>query len=205
MSASPAAPPTDPRVSRSRARILAATVDELTERGWTGLTIEGIASRAGVGKATIYRHFDGKPALVAEAIDDHLSEVAVPDTGSLRGDVLAVLTELVRRSRASGASLFTVLVDAAERDAELAAHRHAFVRARRRPLVCALQAGIARGELPPSTDVDLLADLLAAPLFYRRFVSRSPVDERTAEAVVDTVLAHAVGACGAGADEGPAS
>lgn len=205
MSASSAAPATDPRVSRSRARILAATVEELTERGWTGLTIEGIAARAGVGKATIYRHFDDKPALVAKAIDEHLSELAVPDTGSLRGDVLAVLTELVRRSRASGASLFTVLVDAAERDAELAAHRHAFVRARRRPLVCALQAGIARGELPSSTDVDLLADLLAAPLFYRRFVSRAPVDERTAEAVVDMVLAHAVGACGAGADEAPDS
>ena len=202
MSAPPAAPATDPRVSRSRARILAATVDELTERGWTGLTIEGVAARAGVGKATIYRHFDGKPALVAEAIDEHLSELAVPDTGSLRGDLLAVLHELVRRSRASGASLFTVLVDAAERDAELAAHRHAFVRARRRPLVCALQAGIARGELPPSTDVDLLADLLAAPLFYRRFVSRAPVDDRTAEALVDAVLPHATGACGAGPETG---
>lgn len=191
MPQAPAPDDLDPRVSRSRARILAATVEELTERGWTGMTIEGVAARAGVGKATIYRHFEDRAALVADAIEDHLQEVAVPDTGDLRGDLLGIMRDLVARSRAPEASLFTVLVDAAERDAELAAHRHAFVRARRRPLVCVLQAGIARGELSPDADLELLADLLAAPLFYRRFVSRTPVDDRTATAIVDAVLVHA--------------
>lgn len=191
MTSRPDRPAVDPRVARSRTRILAATVEELTERGWTGMTIEGVAARAGVGKATIYRHFGGKAALVAEAIEDHLAEIAVPDTGDLRGDLLAIVRDLVARSRAPEASLYTVLVDAAERDAELAAHRHAFVRARRRPLLCVLQAGVARGELSPDADLELLADLLAAPLFYRRFVSRTAIDDRTATAIVDVVLAHA--------------
>lgn len=186
----------DPRVARSRARILAATLDELADQGWTGLTIEGVAARAGVGKATIYRHFDDKPGLVAEAIDVHVQEHPLPDTGSLRTDVLTILRDLVARSHRPSGSLFTVLLDAAERDAELAEHRHAFVRARRRPLLCALQAGIARGELPPTADCELLADLLTGALFYRRYVSRTPTDEHAVVAVVDAVLPHATGQCG---------
>lgn len=193
---------TDPRVARSRARILAATLDELADRGWTGLAIEGIASRAGVGKATVYRHFDDKATLVAEAIDAHVEELPTPDTGTLRADVLAILGDLAARSQRSGGSLFTVLLDAAERDAELASHRHAFVRARRRPLVRVLQAGIARGELPATADCDLLADLLAAPIFYRRYVSRTPVDDSAVEAVVDAVLPHATGRCTPSGDTG---
>lgn len=203
MSPAPTGPSADPRVARSRARILAATLDELADRGWTGLAIEGVASRAGVGKATVYRHFDDKPDLVAQAIDSHVQELPVPDTGTLRGDVLAILGDLAERSQGPRASLFTVLLDAAERDAALAEHRHAFVRARRRPLVRALQAGIARGELPATADCDLLADLLAAPLFYRRYVSRTPLDDQAVAAVVDAVLPHATGRCGPPEDRAP--
>lgn len=192
----------DPRVARSRARILDATLAELGEHGYAGLSIEGIAARAGVGKATVYRHFPDRADLVAQAIETGPDPLPVPDSGDLREDLLTILAELVERGHGPAASLFPILIDAAERDAELGAHRHAFVRARRRPLLQVLQAGIARGDLPPTVDLDLLADLLAAPLFYRRFVSRAPVDATFAAQVVDAVLAHPGGWCGA-AGTGP--
>lgn len=178
----------DPRVARSCARIVDATRAELADRGYAGLTIEGVAARAGVGKATVYRHYANKASLVAAAMEAAPSPGPVPDTGDLRRDVLAILTGLVERTSTGDATLLPVLVDAAERDAVLAEHRHTWVRARRRPLRLALQAGIARGELPASADLELLADLLTGPLFYRRFVSRTPIDRDYLATLVATVL-----------------
>lgn len=185
----------DPRVARSRVRILRATIDELAEHGYAGLTIEGVAARAGVGKATIYRHWDGKADLVGDAVEAHATPPPDADTGDLRADVLVLMQHLAERLTGDTAHLTPVLIDAAERDPQMATLHHAFVRLRRRPVVQVLQAGIARGELPSSVDLDLLADLLAAPLLYRRFVSREPVTSEFVTQVVDTVLAHPTGRC----------
>lgn len=185
----------DPRVVRSRERIMAATLDEVVERGYAGLTIESIASRAGVSKATIYRHWPTRAELLSDVFEWAKPPVfEPPNTGSVRSDVISILERLV--AIVNGESSFLpVLIDAAERDPDLASHHRGHTRARRQPLVNVLQAGIARGELPPTVDVELLTDLLGAPIMYRRFVSRQGVDHDLVERLVDTVLPHASGAC----------
>ncbi len=186
----------DPRVVRSRERIMAATLDEVVERGYVGLTIESIASRAGVSKATIYRHWPTRAELLSDVFEWAKPPVfETPDTGSVRTDVIAILDQLVAVVNGEPSSFLPVLMDAAERDPELASHHRGHTRARRQPLINALQAGIARGELPPTVDVDLLADLLGAPIMYRRFVSRQGVDRDLVRRLVDTVLPHASGSC----------
>jgi AcrR family transcriptional regulator len=81
----------DPRVERSRRVILGAVLDELGEVGYGALTIEAVAARAGVGKSTIYRHWPGKLELVEDAFRTLKAPVAVPDQGSLRERVVAVV------------------------------------------------------------------------------------------------------------------
>ena len=185
----------DPRVARTRDRVLQATLEELAVHGYAGLSIERIANRAGVGKATIYRHWDGRADLVADVVALYRVPLPRPDTGSVRADAVALLEDLAARLSGPTAHLTPVLMDAAERDAHVAALHHSVVRTRRRPLTEALQAGIARGELPAQADLELLVDLLIAPLVYRRFVSREPVTAEFANEVVDAVLPHQIGQC----------
>lgn len=190
-----ATPGLDPRVARTRDRVLRATLEELADHGYAGLSIERIAGRAGVGKATIYRHWDGRADLVADVVALYRVPLPRPETGSVHTDAAALLEDLADRLSGPTAHLTPVLMDAAERDARVAALHHSVVRTRRRPLTEALQAGIARGELPPDVDLELLVDLLIAPLVYRRFVSREPVTTEFAADVVDAVLSHQTGQC----------
>ena len=179
----------DPRVARSRAAVIAATLDLLADRGITATTIEAVAERSGVAKTTIYRHWDDQPSLVMDAIGSTLQEPPLPDTGSLREDLVALLTGLASAlHRSPAAALMPALIEAAERDSAFAAlhrkeaaHRHHVVRR-------VIARGIERGELPSDTDVDDLLDLLTGPLFYRRWVSIGSVDARFATRVVDVVL-----------------
>ncbi len=181
--------PLDPRVTRSRSAVLAATVDLLGERGLAATTIEAVAERSGVAKTTIYRQWSGQPALVLDAFATLLTPAPIPDTGSLRRDLLQLLGGLadVLTSGPAGA-LMAALIDAAERDPAYAEVHRAQARERRAAVRAVLRHGIERGELPPATDVDLAVDLLAGSLFHRRWFAAAPIDATLAAAVVDTVL-----------------
>jgi len=177
------------RAERVRTSTLGATLELLAERGFAGLTVEGIAARAGVSKATIYRHWPTLPQLVLDAVTSCLEHAEPPDTGSLRGDLVEVLRRLVRTitSTKVGAVL-PALVDGSERDPELA-DLHGLLSARRREIVKkVLHRGMERGEVRRDLDVDLTAELLAAPFFYRRLVARSPLARDLPERVVDALL-----------------
>lgn len=178
------------RSPRTEAAILEATVALLAEQGVGGLTIDGVAARAGVGKATIYRHWSSKNALVMESTASLTRHPEPPDTGCVRDDLVIMLDGL-RRSISTPplAGLLVSLVDAAERDPELAELHTSFATERRSKLLSVLQRGVDRGQLPPDLDCDLAADLLVGPLFYRRLVSRREVDAELLERAVDTVLA----------------
>ena len=181
---------TDPRVLRSRASVVAATLDLLTERGIAATTIEAVAERSGVAKTTIYRQWDGRPALVLDAIASTLQEPLDPDTGSLRDDLLILLAGLGRALMASpAAALLPALIDAAERDPAFAALHRREAAHRHRVVLAAIVRGITRGELPAGTDPDEVLDLLAGPVFYRRWVSGGPVGTDLTARVVDVVLA----------------
>lgn len=185
----PPAPSTDPRVLRSRAKVIATTLALLGERGIAATTIEAISERSGVAKTTIYRQWDDQPSLVLDAITSTLQQPPDPDTGTLAGDLHVLLAGLVDALTASpAAKLMPALIEAAEREPSFAAlhrreadHRHRVVRD-------VILRGIDRGELPPDTDAGDVLDLLTGPIFYRRWVSRGSVDTAFSRRVVDIVL-----------------
>jgi AcrR family transcriptional regulator len=182
--------PGRPRSPQAHEAILDATVDLLAEVGYAGLTMEGIACRAGVGKATIYRRWPSKVALVVEAVQSTTEPVPDPDTGSVRGDFEILTAKMVdKMTRSSAGRIMVGLVADAARNPELAeALRSGFIAGRRAALKVTLERGVGRGEVRPDVDVDLVGDLLVGPLYYRLMVSGGPVDEQFADQVVDAVL-----------------
>ncbi|HET6531950.1 MAG TPA: TetR/AcrR family transcriptional regulator [Actinoplanes sp.] len=180
----------DPRVTRSRAAVLAATLDLLADRGIAGTTIEAVAQRSGVAKTTIYRQWSSQADLVLDTFGGLLQPPADPDTGTLRGDLLKLVTGLARSvSRGPAAALMFALIDAAERDPAFAALHRREAAARHAVIRAVITRGIRRGELPGDTDPADVLDLLAGPLFHRRAVSGGTVDAAFATRVVDRVLA----------------
>lgn len=180
--------------ARSEEEIMRATLDLLAEEGFAGLTVDAVAARAGVGKATIYRHWGSRAKLVYAAAACFQAEEPDPDTGTLHGDLTAMLNGLVRFLGDSDAGrVLPSLVDAAERDPELAELREEHIRARRARAVRVFERAVARGELPDGTDVERAVDLFAAVPFYRRLMSRNPMGQADVEPHVELVL-RALGA-----------
>src|SRR5918995_1459823 len=162
----------DPRVERSR-RVI----------------IEAVAARAGVGKSTIYRHWPGKLELVEDAFRTLKAPVVVPEQGTLRDRVLGVIEQiacLVEQSTYS--TCMPALIDAAERDPKVRDFHTRFSAERRAVLVGLLRDAVESGELPPSTDPELLADALVGPILLRRLMLGQPVSRSIAPAIVDQLL-----------------
>jgi AcrR family transcriptional regulator len=183
----------DPRIERSRQVILRAALDELSHIGYGAFTIESVASRAGVGKSTIYRHWSDKLGLIADAFKT-LHEESGPDitSGSPRERVARIVrhvAEVVADSTFS--ACIPALIDSAERDRDLRAFHHRFQSEARRPLVSVVAEGIAAGDFPAHADPELAALALLGVIFYRRLMSSAPFDPEQADDLVDTVLGAA--------------
>ncbi|MFI6006797.1 TetR/AcrR family transcriptional regulator [Streptomyces sp. NPDC051366] len=178
----------DTRGPRAAAAIFDATLELLAERGYDGLTIEAVARTAGVNKTTIYRWWPSKPALVrATVLHARALDISVPDTGSLRGDLVALVEQVIGlltgphaepvvRALAGGSGQ----PELAELTRELFAERFA----REQPV---FERARARGELP-ATDPQLLVDLVAGAVWVRVLLRRQPLPDRFAAEVVDAVL-----------------
>jgi hypothetical protein len=114
----------------------------------------------------------------------------VPDTGSARDDVEAILLGLAERLRSGHlADVAPALVAAVDADPQLGELMEVYVQCRREPMRTVLRRGVERGELRADLDVDLAVDLCAGPLFYRRLVARRPAGPEDVEALVDLVFA----------------
>lgn len=189
-------PDPERRSDESHRKILEATVELLECHGYRHLTIEGVAKRAGVGKQTIYRWWGGsKPALVLEAFTQASDDrVDPPDTGTVRGDLLAILEpvfDLHDDLRAGTALANKTLMAEAQLDVEfhpryVALHRHWWV-----PLHTAIERGVQRGELAADTDPGVVVDALLGFAWYRLLLEHSPLDRAAALAVTDLVLSGA--------------
>jgi AcrR family transcriptional regulator len=178
-----------PRSAHAEAAILDATIVLLGEVGFSGLTIDGIAARAGVGKATIYRHWASKAEVAVEAFRALIPPLDDPDSGSLADDVRTVLFHLVEGlSNSPLASILPSLVEAAEHDPEVARLFKDFSSTRRAVLQRVLARAARRGELRDGLDPDLAIDLLVGPIFMRRLITRAPLTRKHALAVLDLVL-----------------
>jgi AcrR family transcriptional regulator len=186
------APRGRPRSERAHQAILAAANELLEERGLADLTIDEVALRAGVSKTTIYRRWPTKGTLVFEAFSaDFLARQPRPDTGSLRGDLLAALRAWIRvvKGTVKGRTLVGLIAEV-QRDPELAEiWRKSFigpVRTQHRTMV---ERAIAQGEVSPDVDPDVVLDLIYGAAYHRLLQSHLPLSDRFAQCVVDTVVA----------------
>jgi len=177
-----------PRSEEAHRAILDATLELLVESGYSALTVEGIAGRAGVGKATIYRRWPSKLPLVIEAFSQ-LPGFEDPDTGDLVRDLETMLADYLEVFRTTPlGSVVPPLAGELPHNPELMKLFGAVARDRRRPLLAVLQRGVDRGEIPPDTDLDLAADLLFGPITVRVFFSRPQLDAALVPQAVQMAL-----------------
>src|SRR4051812_38134441 len=156
------------RSERARQAVLEAADDLLAERGFAGVTIEGIAARAGVAKQTIYRWWPSKVEVLLDTLaEDAAAPLAAPDTGSVREDLRVHLHALARfLAEEPSGKVLLALIGHAQHDAEMAAaFRGDFVASQRDRDRALLQRGVERGELPAGTRVDDALDALYGPVF----------------------------------------
>jgi AcrR family transcriptional regulator len=179
--------PRDPRADRA---IVAATLELIAAVGVSDFRMEDVAARAGVGKAAIYRRYASKDELVTAAVAALVSEIDVPDTGSARGDLLALMHDAVAVYRDPvHAGVMPAVVGAMRRRPDLArAVREGFLAGRRDALRTVLERGVAHGELHAGLDYELALDVLGGPLFYRLLITGGPLDDRLVEGVTDLIL-----------------
>ncbi len=187
----PAARPSGrPRSVEADRAIVDAVIEEFVEHGWDGLTVEGVAVRAGVGKATIYRRYPSKVDLLTAAAEVLTEDKdPIPDTGTLAGDIRALGRSYVRmltRSRLGRA--LPAMVTALTRSPDLARAHKRSVSEHRSRVAALLDRAVERGEIRSGTDLELFVDMLFGPLFYRAFVARRPVDAREIDALTDRLM-----------------
>ena len=179
----------DARVRRSQAAVLAATYELLTEAGFGGVTVDAVSARSGVAKTTIYRHWPTRSALLIDACSKLGTKREAPDSGNLVGDLMALATDLAERLRtARWPSVLPSIIDAGERDPELArlyAALHAELVGAFRTVI---ERGQKRGELARGRGTSEVIAALLGPLFYRRWFSREPLDERFVRGVVERAI-----------------
>ncbi|MBB2912416.1 AcrR family transcriptional regulator [Streptosporangium becharense] len=181
------------RTARVREAVREATLAELGEKGFEGLTVESVARRSGVHKTTVYRRWGSVEGLAADALDLAGGEPwPVPDTGTVEGD-LRELTRLVLTGFTDPAtgSIPTAFISAAMRDPVVAKALRDFFAARHRQSAPIVERAVARGELPEGTDAADVVRTAVAPLYYRLFISGEPVDETVADRAAATALAAA--------------
>lgn len=187
--ARPSSARVDSRVERSRHAILIAAFELLEEGGVSGFSVDEVARRSRVAKTTIYRHWPTRESLVLDACSRITAEQEIPDTGSLRGDLEAILSNIAHLLQtANWTSVLPSIVDAAERDPDFAEIHSRIQRGHAVPLRAVLERAADRGELPADTDVPTIVAALLGPLFYRRWFSREPIDDAFVTAIVDRGL-----------------
>jgi len=178
-----------PPSKAARAKLLRATAELLREGGVGAVSIEAVARRAGVAKTTLYRHFGGIDGLVFAAAAASVSDVDGPDTGSLIGDLREIQRRYLDIARSSvNREVFAWMLTRAMHSPEAAA---LFRRERiqpRGPTVVALQRAIARGELPPTTNIEMAMHVIQGPLISKRIVDNSDLTEDELDTLLEMTL-----------------
>ena len=183
--------PIRPRVEGDReVEILDATLAVLAEVGYDLLTMDAVATRAKASKATLYRRWRGKPELVVAAVMCHHSATgAVPDTGSLRGDLLAAYCGTGGLNDTRAQSVLSAVVTAMARDPEFAEiYRRDFIGPKIATSRAIYERGRERGEVHPDTDLTILGPALAGIVLHRAFLLGEAVTPELVGRVLDEVI-----------------
>ncbi len=184
--------PGRPRSAQAHQAILDAAAALFIEEGFDAMSVEAVATRAAVGKATIYRRWPSKEDLVIDAIAQVFAEAPRPDTGSVRDDLVQMGRELhLLMSSSVTGGVFPPMAAEVARSSRLGRlYGGRVIAPRRAGLAEALRRGIERGELPADTDVELAIDMVVGTFLLRRLTHRlKRSDPAMAERAVDLVLA----------------
>ncbi|MFN8052436.1 MAG: TetR/AcrR family transcriptional regulator [Acidimicrobiales bacterium] len=176
----------DPRVVRSRAAVMAATLELLADGGYAGLSIDAISKRSGVARTTIYRHWPSLAEIVTEAATSTVGIKAVPDTGDARADLRAHLDVLAEKmTRSDWGRMLPTIVDAASRDPELLELQRRTTAERRMAAMAIAAKGVANGQIRDDVDLDLVGEMLVGPIFTRHLVTHQPITEQFLDDLLD--------------------
>jgi AcrR family transcriptional regulator len=176
-----------PRSERRSAAVLAATLDEIAERGIAEMTIESVAARAGVSKVTVYRRWPGKIALVLAALES-LRELTFPDTGNLIDDLREIRRDLLNLVESSNLADVLPALMAERRRSEHSQAIRRYVESRSRPFVVVIERAIARGELRTSMPAELIAHAISSPLAMSLLNRDEPLTDREWTDVVQAFI-----------------
>ena len=188
--AAPCRAPGRPRCAITHQAILDCANGLLDEIGFSSMSIEGIAARAGVGKATIYRRWPNKASVVMDAfLAATAKELPFPNTGSAREDIRRQMRSVVKVLNGPRGRTIATLIGVVQSDAELAeAFRTRFVAVRRGEAKAVLQRGVANGEFKPDMDLESILDCLYGPLYFRLLIGHDKASAKYADQLVDLVL-----------------
>lgn len=186
----PARGPGRPRSDRARRAILDATTSLMREQGLHGVTIEQIARRAGVSKATIYKWWPDRTAVALEAFGEVMaSDVRIPDTGSARNDFTRELTSVMLFYTSDVGRPFIELLAQARGDAsQLAEFRARFLSSRREVVRTIWERGVERGELRAAIDPEIAMDVIYGPAIFRLLTGHGPLCARVADQIVTAAI-----------------
>ncbi|GAA1980896.1 TetR/AcrR family transcriptional regulator [Microbacterium pumilum] len=180
------------------AEILDAALDVLAEEGYDGMTIDMVAARAKAGKATVYRRWASKTDLVLDAVaclkPNDIDYASPPDTGTLRGDLVAMVKTPTIRESERKLKIMGGIVSMIARDSELAdAAQAALVEPRAGANRIIFQRAVDRGEIPADSDIDTLCMIGPAMMTYRSLMLQLPASRDLAIATIDRVILPAAG------------
>jgi AcrR family transcriptional regulator len=182
--------PGRPRSEAADEAILQAVVELFAQVGLEGLTMEAVAARAGVGKGTVYRRYANKFDLVLSVVRAH-SRIGEPppETGSTRGDLRALLDDLVSvLTDTPVGRLLPILVAARTRVPELDAASAEITAEGRVRSVAVMRRGVERGDFRADVDVDFVVDAFFGAVFYRFLVIGAPLDDEFRAHVVEATM-----------------
>ena len=184
-----------PRSTTADLAIVSATIEMLLEDGYEGITMAGVAQRAGVSTATLYRRYESKIDLVVGCITTLKDEFEQPyDTGSLAGDLRALADDGCVAFNSDNGRLIKGLIGEVQRNPELAdAMRQRMIARRTGKARRVIDAAVERGEITRPVDPDLALEMIIGPFIYRALVTGESFDDTFAERLTALAL-HLLGA-----------
>src|SRR5690349_1806366 len=183
-------PPGRPRSEQARQAILRTTLKILGKNGFSDFKIEEVAARASVGKATVYRWWPNKGALIADAFASSTTrKLRFPDTGSVYTDMSQQMRQLIKVFRSRHGRIVSAILAAGQSDKDLIeAFRERFLWPRRREAYATLRRGIQRGELHKELDPDLVLDSLYGPIYMRFLIQHDRLTPEFVDRLCTLVL-----------------
>jgi AcrR family transcriptional regulator len=177
------------RPNASTEEILALTVQLIAKHDISGVTVDMVAEKAGVSKATIYRRWASRNALILDAITFVHRPGSAPDTGSLQQDLSVLLNGLVEfLNRRNGGKVFAAFLNEAVRNPRVSAANQTITSEVRASYETVISRAIERGELRKDINVQRMIDILIAPFLYRRLVDSAKADPADVQPIIEIAL-----------------